>query len=320
MSADPTFFSLAGQDQAKTVLDRVFNSGRLAHAYLFRGPDGVGKKRAALLSAARLNCAETAATGPCGDCPPCRKLRSGNHPDVVVVSAENGTIKIDRIRELCRSLAYPPYESEMRTVIIEDIHTMTPEAANSLLKTLEEPPPRNLLILTAESSRELLPTIVSRCQTIPFYGLAAETCARVIRQQCPDLGTEEAVLLAELAGGSPGTALLLQQKELLGVYHKVRELLDADTTAEVGDMVTAPLETAAALAALKEDLPLILGLLRIGVRDQMLADERGTELHRLNRHLAAIEKAHRQLDRNCNRTLVCEVLLFNLQSPGAAVL
>lgn len=318
MSGAASFFSLVGQEQAKTVLDRIFGSGRLAHAYLFRGPDGVGKKRAALLTAARLNCAAPGDRGACGDCPSCRKLRSGNHPDVVVVSAENGTIKIDRIRALCRSLAYPPYESEMRAVIIEDIHTMTPEAANSLLKTLEEPPPSNLLILTAESSRELLPTIVSRCQTIPFYGLAAETCAQVILQHCPDLGTEEAVLLAELAGGSPGTAMLLQQKELLGVYQKVRELLDGEA-AEAGDTVSALLETAATLAALKEDLPLILGLLRIRVRDQMLADEQGTELQRLRLNLSAIEKAHRQLDRNCNKTLVCEVLLFNLQSLGAAV-
>jgi DNA polymerase-3 subunit delta' len=318
MSTDSSFFSLVGQEQARTILDRIFASGRLAHAYLFRGPDGVGKKRAALLTAARLNCAAPGDNGACGNCPSCRKLRSGNHPDVVVVSAENGTIKIDRIRDLCRSLAYPPYESEMRAVIIEDVHTMTPEAANSLLKTLEEPPPRNLLILTAESSRELLPTIVSRCQAIPFYGLAVETCARVVLQQCPDLGSEEVLLLAELAGGSPGTALLLQQKELLAVYHRVRELL-AGETLEATDTVTALLETAATLAALKEDLPLVLGLLRIWIRDQMLADERGAQLHRLRLNLSAVEEAQRQLDRNCNRVLICEVLLFNLQSPGAAV-
>ncbi len=318
MLNDLSFTSLIGQDKATVALNRAFVSGRLAHAYLFRGPDGVGKKHAAILTAAWLNCAEPEGTGACGTCPSCRKLRSGNHPDIVVVSPENGTIKIDRVRELCRSLSYPAYESDMRAVIIEDVQAMTPEAANSLLKTLEEPPERNLLILTAESSRHLLPTIVSRCQTIPFYGLPAEKCVQVIQQQQPDIGAEEARLLAELAGGSPGTALTLQEKELVSRYRKVVGLIEAELSNEE-DAVTPLLESAADLAALKEDLPLLLGLLKIWVRDQMMVDEHGTHLKEQKLRLAALENSLQQLDRNCNRTLVCEVLLFNLQSPVAAV-
>jgi len=318
MKDDLNFASLTGQDQAKALLDRVFSSGRQAHAYLFRGPDGVGKKRAAVLTAARLNCVEPDDQGACGRCSSCKKLRSGNHPDFVVISPENGSIKIERTRELCRSLSYPPYESIQRVILIEDVHTMTVEAANCLLKTLEEPPERNLLLLTAESSRELLPTIVSRCQTIPFYALTPERCARVISAQQPETTDEEALLLAELAGGSPGTALILKDKELLPLYHLVQELLEVKM-ARGSDRVTPVLEAAAALAAAKEDLGLILGLLRVWVRNQMLADNSGDDLHRLRGRLAGLEKAERQLDRNCNRALVCEVLLFNLQSPEPAV-
>jgi len=313
-----SFVSLAGQEKVKAVLSRSLASGRIPHAYLFRGPDGVGKKLTALLTAARLNCLTPEGSSGCGACSSCKKLVSGNHPDVVVVSPENGTIKIDRIRELCRSLSYPPYESEMRIVIIEDVHTMTPQAANSLLKTLEEPPERNLLILTAESSRELLPTIVSRCQAVTFYGLPVEDCSRVIEHNQPEIGYAEARLLAEMAGGSPGTALVLQQKELVGHYRSIVALLESDLSADQ-DAITPVLETAARLAALKEDMPLVLGLLRIWARDQLAAAEQGADFESQKLKLLALDRAQRQLDRNCNRTLVSEVLLFNLQSPVAEV-
>ncbi|MGI9536682.1 MAG: DNA polymerase III subunit delta' [Desulfocapsaceae bacterium] len=318
MRDDLSFASLAGQQKVKAVLNRSLASGRIPHAYLFRGPDGVGKKLTAFLTAARLNCLGPDSNGGCGLCSSCKKLISGNHPDVVVVSPENGTIKIDRIRELCRSLSYPPYESDMRIVVIEDVHAMTPQAANSLLKTLEEPPERNLLILTAESSRELLPTIVSRCQSVTFYGLSVEECIRVIQHKVPEIGSDEARLLAEMAGGSPGTALVLRQKELVGHYRSVVNLLETEISAEQ-DAVTPVLETAAGLAALKEDLPLVLGLLRVWVRDLLAAAEQGSDFETQKLKLKALDRAERQLDRNCNRTLVSEVLLFNLQSPVAEV-
>ena len=315
-----SFETLVGQHRVKNLLGRSLGSKRMPHAYLFRGPDGVGKKRAALVTAARINCAEPDGTSGCGTCSSCRKLRSGNHPDVVVVSPEKGSIKIDRIRELCRSLSYPPYESEMRIVIIEDIHAMTTEAANSLLKTLEEPPVNNLLILTAESSRELLPTIVSRCQTLTFYGLSVEECAAVIGQKLPEIGADEARLLAELSGGSPGTGLTLKNKELVDCYRAIVQVVETGV-ADGDDGVSPVLEAAAELAALKEDLPLLLGLLRMWVRDRMLQrPERSFSASaREKRMLAALDKAQRQLGRNCNKTLVSEVLLFNLQSPVAEV-
>lgn len=318
MTDDLSYSSILGQKQVKTLLNRIFETERMAHAYLFRGPDGVGKKLTALLTAARVNCLEPDKKGACSRCVSCNKFRSDNHPDIVLVSPENGAIKIDRIRELCRSLAFPPYESKMRVVIIEDVHTMTPEAANSLLKTLEEPPENNLLILTAESSRELLPTIVSRCQVMTFYGLLANECIQVIQRQNPALERNESRLLAELADGSPGRALMMQQKGLVAVYRSVVELLDQDNQEEP-DSISEVLQMAADIGALKEDLPLLLGLLRIRLRDLLINADQGGDFQHHRRRLAALDRAQHQLERNCNRTLVCEVLLFNLQSPMAEV-
>ena len=158
-----SFSAVLGQDKAKKILERSITSGRIAHAYLFRGPDGVGKQLCAKIVAARINCTQKSGTqSACGSCNSCRKYLSGNHPDITVISPEGGTIKIDRVRELCRSLSYPPYESPTRVVVVEDVHSMRPEAANSLLKTLEEPPENNVLILTAGAGRDILETIVSR--------------------------------------------------------------------------------------------------------------------------------------------------------------
>ena len=315
MTRELSFTSLIGQERAKNSLSRMFNSDRLAHAYLFRGPDGVGKRLCAQLVAARLNCARPDENGACGSCPSCRKCLSGNHPDLVHVSPVNGTIKIDVVRELCRSLSYAPYESRRRVVIIEDIHTMTTAAANSLLKTLEEPPEQNLLLLTAEASRELLQTVVSRCQVISFHGLSVAQTIHVLKSRQPDLDGEEAELLAGLSDGSPGTALVLQKKDLISIYREVRELLETKRASSAG--VSDVLVCAEQLAGLKEDLVLFLGLLRMWVRDRMLEQSGDIRMWRLR--LECINRAERQLARNCNRTLVCEVLLFNLQSPGPEV-
>lgn len=314
-----SFTDLIGQERAKNTLGRILRSGRMAHAYLFRGPDGVGKKRCAQLMAAVVNCSSPDENGACGSCTSCRKCLSGNHPDLVMLSPDNGTIKIDPVRELCRSLSYPPYESKRRVVIIEDIHTMTLAAANSLLKTLEEPPEQNLLILTAEASRALLQTVVSRCQVITFHGLSVDQTIHVLTGLQPELIREEAELLAGLSDGSPGTALILQKKELIERYRQLRNLLDDPQRA---GGVNETLIQAEELASLKEDLPLFLGLLRMWVRDGLLGDagtsgQRDQELWQ--RRLDFIDQAERQLARNCNRTLACEVLLFNLQSPTPEV-
>lgn len=316
-----SFSAISGQEKAKAFLGRMFTSGRLAHAYLFRGPDGVGKQLCAKVVAARLNCLQPIADGGCGRCSSCRKFVSGNHPDITIISPENGSIKIDRIRKLCRSLSYPPYESTMRVVVLEDVHTMRAEAANSLLKTLEEPPENNLLILTAESSREVLPTIISRCQVVPFYGLTSEQTIAILRTREPDIDDEEAEMLARLAEGSPGRALLLKEKGLVEIWRSMIDVVTARPE-DPSEYASRLLQAAETMASLKENLLPLLGLIRIWIRDLMV-EEGGRDLtggKKQSLRLAALDRAERQLARNCNRALVCEVLLFNLQSPVPRVL
>jgi len=312
------FTELLGQQRAKSLLGRSLSSGRIGHAYLFRGPDGVGKKLFAEAMAKALNCRTSGPAEFCGHCLSCRKFLSGNHPDYTVESPEKGSIKIERVRQLCKSLSYPPYESERRIVVIEDIHTMRAEAANNLLKTLEEPPPGNVLILTAEVSKNILPTISSRCQIIPFFPLSsAETMS--ILQNGSHLDAEQSSLLARLSEGSPGQALLFHHTDVLETWRKVEEVLDDPKFREdrYGGLI---LDVARQMAELKENLLPLLGLLRIRLRDLLVSrldkDEKGigrAGSMTLFSKLQAIDRAEQELARNCNRSLVCEILLFRLQ-------
>lgn len=326
------YSQVLGQQKAVRLVHRSLTSGRLPHAYIFKGPDGVGKRLFARGVAAALDCRGGQQPGKaCGACVSCRKFLSGNHPDFLVVSPDRGAIKIDQVRRMCRELDYPPYESTMRVVLLEDVHTMRQEAANSLLKTLEEPPENNLLILTSEASQEVLTTISSRCQTIPFFGLPEELCAGIVVANRPEMPEETARLLSRLAEGSPGRALLLWQEEMVAVLQEIVAVASnpaLDGQKDVGVLLAA----AERMAGLKEYLPFLLGLVRLWLRDSLLAiavPERAPELHgfglaadsplkswsseALFAKLRAVDRAERELMRNCNRTLVCEVLLFTLQ-------
>ncbi|MBB5346881.1 DNA polymerase-3 subunit delta' [Desulfoprunum benzoelyticum] len=336
MSGTGTAFSgLLGQEKAKKLIRRALSSERMPHAFLFRGPEGVGKQLFAREMAAAVNCRSRERERPCGACSSCRKFRSGSHPDFMVVSPDKGAIKIEQVRQTSLALSYPPYESQTRVVLIEDVHGMRAEAANCLLKTLEEPPPDNLLILTADSSREILPTLASRCQLVPFYSLSQRQTVEVLLGCDAGLDQDTAELVARLAEGSPGRARLFLQTEMIAVMRKVTAVL-SDPSLHPDRDTGALLQAAGIMADSKENLPSLLGLLRLWLRDRLmlvcgLSDRSGrpegggygTGRDRVNNWslprffdtLETITAAERQLARNCNRHLVCEVLLFKLSAP-----
>ncbi len=312
-----------GQQQARRLISRSLATDRLAHAYLFRGPEGVGKQLFARGLAAAVNCKKSNGLTACGVCSSCIKFAADCHPDFVRVSPDKGAIKIAQVRELIKKLSFAPYEARMRVVLVEDVHTMRQEAANSLLKTLEEPPENNLLILTADSAGNLLQTIISRCQVIPFYGLTVPETTGILMQQDSEMDAATAALLARLGEGSPGKALLFHRKDLVDLCRQLIALLidrDIDGDRAVGRL----LQMAETMAALKEDLPHLLGLVRLWLRDCLLEDfgsltsqEVGSARKDWNNEqyfakLQAVDRAEKELGRNCNRTLVCEVLLFQL--------
>ncbi|RUM46735.1 MAG: DNA polymerase III subunit delta' [Desulfocapsa sp.] len=314
---------LYGQKQAQKFISRSLAAERMAHAYLFQGPDGVGKQLFARKLAVVINCKNSNGLQSCGVCSSCRKMSSGSHPDFLSVSPEKGAIKIAQIRDLTKRLTFAPYEAKTRVVLVEDVHSMGQEAANALLKTLEEPPENNILILTADSAGNVLRTILSRCQTIPFYSLTAEETCRVLREQDAEIDRQTALLLARLGEGSPGKALLLHRKDLISLWESVTALL-ADAVCKRDAETGTVLLMAAKLAALKEDLIHFLGLLRLWLRDGLVAFYDGAEASGTQKtrkewnsqqyfaKLEAIDSAEKELSRNCNRTLVCEVLLFRL--------
>lgn len=314
-----------GQSQARSLISRSLATDRLAHGYLFRGPEGVGKQLLARAIAAAVNCHHSSGLQGCGACPSCIKFAAESHPDFVPVAPEKGVIKISQVRELIKLLTYDPYEAQVRVVLIEDVHTMRREAANSLLKTLEEPPENNLLILTADSAGSVLQTIVSRCQVVPFYGLSIPETVEILNRQDQEMDSETAQLLARLAEGSPGKALLFHRLNLVDTCHQLIALVTHQRAAE-GSRVGKLLQMAEAMASLKAELPHLLGLIRLWLRDCLLGDltaasgqwvvaaRKDWNNTKYFAKLQAVDRAEKELGRNCNRTLVCEVLLFQLSS------
>lgn len=323
------FAGIIGQDKAKTLLHRAVEQNRLSHALLFKGPMGVGKKTFARIFAAFVNCQQPEKNESCGRCPSCLKFQASSHPDFIVIEPEGAAIKINQVRELKKILAFPPLEAKIRVVLLCDIHTMRREAANSLLKTLEEPPEQTMLILTADEAGVILPTILSRCQTVPFFPLPQEEVAKILTQEA-EIEPESAATLAAIAEGSLGRARLLLTKDLLGMRREIIDNLlrcEPDTPATIQTFG----ELAESAAKLKEDLSELLELITTWHHDLILhshgapgkiinQDLRATftpacrrwSSRQLSERLRLIDTARKQLARNCNPTAVCEVLFFGL--------
>ena len=214
-----------GHQWAVDLLKRQAATERVPQALLLTGPLNVGKSTVARFFAQYLNCQAT--TRPCGECLPCRKVVSGNHPDVRIWDDDNEAIKIDQIRELQRELALSPYEGQYRVVLLCNFERATLSAANALLKTLEEPNPQVVLILTATDPGALLPTIVSRCQVVALRPLPTQEVLEALQTRWL-ASPEQAELLAQLAAGRLGWAVrALEDKNLLARRERyLRDLLD----------------------------------------------------------------------------------------------
>ena len=214
--------NIKGQETAVRYLKNNLSSQRIANSYLFFGPQGVGRTLAVKAFAASLMCGNKTFDGePCGMCPSCNRIESADHPDVNWIKPEkNKAIKIVEVRQAKERLSLKPFEAPVSICVIEDAHMMTTEASNALLKVLEEPPGKSLIILVSDKKELLLPTVLSRCSEVRFKSLPLGECRDIILQNS-DVDHEKAEFLAYFSQGAPGVALGMIEE---GVIDRKEEL------------------------------------------------------------------------------------------------
>ena len=211
------FADIPGQARAKAYVAGALARGA-GHAYLLAGPEGLGKQRFAV----ELGAALVAACGGCGHCAECERLTRGVHPDLVVIEREGEFIRIEQIAELIADLALRPFAATHRVWVIVEPERMNVEAANTFLKSLEEPPEHVHFILVSDSLERVLPTIVSRCQVVEFEPVADDELTAFLTDR-ESLDAERATVVARLAHGSLDRALRLVADER-GPRHRERYL------------------------------------------------------------------------------------------------
>ena len=254
------------------ILKRALAHKTLAHAYLFSGDAGIGKKMSALALAAAVNCPDAGADGGCGECPACRKVAAASHPDVHLVAADGDEIKIDQIRQIQSDLSLRPFEGARKVLIMDGAEGMNAAAANAFLKTLEEPPGETLIVLISAMPQSLLPTIRSRCQDIRFLPLPRRTLAQVLAQKrgCSE---DDARFIAGLAQGSLGRGLDMDIEEEKTAREEILTLWS-------GLERMGPGEVLAQAEALSKDRDRLARWLAVGVdwlRDAMVFQVTGDE-------------------------------------------
>jgi DNA polymerase-3 subunit delta' len=319
-----SFVQVIGHERQKDVLWRALRNNRLAHAYLFSGPEGVGKRLLALALVRTIFCAEQRA---CGECPACRKVDHHNHPDLHILEPDGNSIKIEQIRNLQRDLNLRPYEATRKVCLIEAAEAMTVGAANALLKTLEEPRGDTLLILLSSHPQRLLETIRSRCQPLVFTRQPLELMCDTLQTQL-GINDAEAHVLAALSDGSFKKAFGKDRQ----LYLEERRALLKTLTALSPGSILPTLEFAEQLAGEKAVLADILEIFQAFYRDVLMTVhgrdpaelvnlDLVEKVHRVAaresvegilRKLDALVIARRQLERNLNAQLVVENLLLHL--------
>lgn len=322
--------AIVGQPLALRLLRQAVATDKVAHAYLFVGPEGVGKRTVALELAKTLNCLASPVGGACDTCASCRKIAAVpvTHPDVRVVAPEGRFIKTDQIRELQEEMYARPSEGRRRVAIIDGADKMNPEAGNRILKLLEEPPAYAVLIVLASNLSGVLPTLISRCQVVNFPPLSSEDVAAALRSQA-GLDAQQAHVFATLSGGSIGRAAALAQDAGVAARRDqscdlLRQLTNLDDLALLGQ--------AELLEKEKEHLDDWLELLTAWVRDGLVFAQTGSTQLVINADrldavkslaiqtgaaglmdmLAAITDVRSSLQRNANTRLALDVLLLRL--------
>lgn len=312
MESVTEYASILGHARAVRQLERARTAGRVAHAYLFHGPDGVGKERVAFTFARALNC--EGAEPPCGQCGACQAIARGNHPDVRLVASEAElvareiiepdtsrvpsvqirNIQLDELSDLFR---HRPYRGRWKVVVIVDADKMNHHSQNRFLKTLEEPVDDSVIILVTAHPESLLPTVRSRCQALAFGALAREDIASHLSgRQGVEPG--RAQVLAAMAQGSLGRALDLAAGDVLDARDTVVEAWERMQDGDLADLLALAEQLGASRGSLQE----ALDLLELWCRDLLLAQAGASQDLLVN--LDRCDQIGRQADRVPMRLLL----------------
>ena len=331
---DTAWENILGQREPKRRLRRLLETDRLPHALLFSGPEGVGKRRTAEALAAALLCSSPAAGHPCGTCESCREFSRGIHPDFFFVVPEAvgkgaRSIRIEAMRALGSALARPPELAPRQVALVDDAQRMNEAAANSFLKTLEEPTGDVVFLLVTGMRAALLDTIVSRCLEIPFGPLALPELSEVLHRH--GVEAEEAAALAALANGSAGRALALhvegalrRREEAVSLLARLPQIPPLSLWAEGKKWGALSREEAGEwLRSLRLTLRDVLALYggaaplySVGLEAPVAEIAARFSEARVFSMLADVKEAERRLlSSNVNIRLLVEALLFSLAEP-----
>ena len=336
---DCRMWQVIGQTRAVSLLQRSLEQEALAHAYLFVGPPHVGKMTLALNLAQALNC--EAAEPPCGECSSCQKIASAKHTDVQIIglttdgnsneAKTRAEISIDQIRQMQHSASLPPFEGRHKVFIIDGAEQLSIEAANCLLKTLEEPVGKVIFILLTTNDKLLPATVISRCQRLELSPPAITEVEAALNSHW-GIEPQRAKLLARLSHSCLGWALsatlddsLLQQRA-----ERMQRLLDI-TNADYEERFTYAAEMAAQFSRRREPVQEVLALWLEWWRDLLLVkvgcNEATTNINleatlvdlaksynlaQIKAFINSIQAAREQLRQNANPRLVLEVLMLSL--------
>lgn len=323
------------QPFAAKMLKNSLNKGRMAHAYLFEGERGTSKRAASSLLAASVFCEKANHHIPCGDCINCKRIKSGNHPDVHIVEPDGLSIKIEQIRSLRTEFSKSSVESKQKLYVIIDAEKMTNSAANSLLKFLEEPNSQAIAILVTEQVQQIMPTILSRCQIISFKSIPSSVLSERLLKE--GVNQVKAPLLAAITNNL-NEALELDQddwfvqarKIVLKLYEMLKQnslyamtMLQEEWNHHFKEKDQIDMGLNLLLLIYKDVLYIQLGkeqqLVYSDKRAQFESDALQTSSRRLSMQMTAILEAKRKLNANMNPQLLMEQLVLNLQGGPSFV-
>jgi DNA polymerase-3 subunit delta' len=333
------FKNIIGHERPIRILKTTLRRNNIAHAYLFYGEEGIGKRLVAKALAQAANCdvakplGEKLADDACGECSSCLHIEAETHPDFIAVEPEGTMIKIGQIRTLHEQIQLKPMAGRYRFVILNEAESMNEEAANALLKGLEEPPGQTVLVLVTSKPYAMLPTIVSRCQKIRFTPLTDQQVIMLLKQKKSYEPSQLGRVVA-LSMGRIGLALETDPKSLEAEWLKFRQIFRCDSSGDMGELLALAQEYAQDRESTQRAIQwiglLLRDLLMIKVQSkpssvlmgsssppeagELLKTATELDVEELMAFASLVHWIWKALARNINRQLALEVLLMQIRN------